>query len=351
MSQTATLLLRPGHWSPEVADVQGRLRSLELSIDDEDGYFGPATERAVRAFQQRRGLLVDGLVGSHTWSELVEAGWRLGDRVLYLRQPPLRGDDVRTLQARLNALGLDSGRVDGIFGADTDRAVRAFQREYGVAEDGIFGSRSLAALRGLRVDRPATAAHLREDLRRVEGAGLAGALVALDPGHGGTDPGEHGAGASEALLCWDLAGRVARALSLAGARAWFTRAETEDPSVPERARRANDLEADLFLSLHLNAHAEPHAEGTSAYYFGASRAGELLAECVQQELVGLGLRDCRTHPRAYPILRETRMPAVLIEPAHISSPEDARRLGEPDFRSAIAEAVARGVAAYFQVGR
>jgi N-acetylmuramoyl-L-alanine amidase len=352
MDATTTLLLRRGHRSPEVADVQGRLRALGLELDDEEAFFGPATERAVRAFQQRRGILVDGRVGRDTWIELVEAGWRLGDRSLYLKHPALRGDDVKALQARLNALGLDAGREDGIFGHDTDRAVRAFQREYDVAEDGIFGPRSLAALQGLRVDRPGTAARLREDLRRVESSGLQGSLVVIDPGHGGGDPGELGPHSDcEAEVCWDLAGRLAAALALANARVRFTRAETEDPDVAERARRANDLNAALFVSLHLNSHAEPRAEGTSTYYFGGSRAGELLAECVQQELVALGLSDCRTHARAYPILRETRMPAVLVEPAHISNPHDAGRLGDAEFRAAIAGAVARGIARYFEVER
>jgi N-acetylmuramoyl-L-alanine amidase len=346
------LLLRPGDRSPEVADVQARLRGLGLGIDDPDGAYGLPTEQAVRAFQQRRGLLVDGVVGPDTWSELVEAGWRLGDRSLYLRQPPLRGDDVRTLQARLNALGLDAGREDGIFGRDTDRAVRAFQREYDVAEDGIFGPRSLAALNGLRVDRAGTAAGLREDLRRVESPGMRGSLVVVDPGHGGDDPGERGCAAThESDLCWDVAARVAERLSLAGARVRFTRTEAENPDVAERARRANELDAHVFISLHLNFHPEGHAEGTSTYYFGGSRAAELLAECVQSRLVELGLRDCRAHARSYPILRETRMPAVLVEPAYISSPTDAGRLGDPRFRTAISWAIVRGVQCYFDAGR
>jgi N-acetylmuramoyl-L-alanine amidase len=352
VSDRRHLLLRPGDRSPEVADIQARLRALGFGVDDPEGLFGPPTDHAVRAFQQRRGLLVDGLVGPDTWSELVEAGWRLGDRSLYLKQPPLRGDDVRALQARLNALGLDPGREDGIFGGDTDRAVRAFQREYDVAEDGIFGPRSLAALAGLRIDRAGAAAGLREDLRRVESSGMRGALVVVDPGHGGDDVGERGCAAShESDFCWDLGGRVAERLALAGAGVRFTRTETENPDVTERARRANELGAHVFISLHLNFHPEERAEGTSTYYFGGSRAGELLADCVQSRLVELGLRDCRAHARSYPILRETRMPAVLVEPAYISSPTDAGRLGEPRFRTAIAWSIVRGVQCYFDAGR
>src|SRR5205814_7300565 len=112
------------------ADVQQRLVVAGETIDAGGlgGRFGSSTEGAVRAFQQRRGLLVDGTVGSETWGELVEAGFALGDRTLYLRSPHFRGDDVRALQRRLSSLGFDAGREDGIFGPRSDRAVREFQR-------------------------------------------------------------------------------------------------------------------------------------------------------------------------------------------------------------------------------
>ncbi|MDQ3951716.1 MAG: peptidoglycan-binding protein, partial [Actinomycetota bacterium] len=207
-------LIRQGDRSQQVADVQARLRALGLKVDDETGTFGDSTRHAVRTFQQRRGILVDGIVGPNTWTELVEASWRLGDRSLYLKHPAFRGDDVALLQKGLNALGFDSGREDGIFGADTARGVKAFQKEYGVAEDGIWGPRSQTALAGLRVDRPGTTAQLREELRRAGSPYLHGALVVLDPGHGGEDPGGSGtAGLVEADVSWDLAVRLAERLA------------------------------------------------------------------------------------------------------------------------------------------
>jgi N-acetylmuramoyl-L-alanine amidase len=342
-------LIREGDRSDEVADVQARLRALGIALDDETGTFGAATKQAVRAFQQRRGTLVDGVVGPDTWSELVEASWRLGDRVLYLKQPPTRGDDVATLQARLNALGFDAGRDDGIFGKNTDAAVRAFQKEYDVSEDGIFGIRSHAALVGLRVERPGVSAGLREELKRAERSGLREAVIVVDPGHGGADGGEHPPGQiSESDICWDISQRLAANFAGAGARVRLSRNEAECPENTERARRANAIGADLFLSLHLNANAQPDAAGASTYYFRASRAGEALAEAIQEELIGLGLRDCRSHGRSYPILRETRMPAVLIEPAFISNPAEATRLQNPTFRSTVAGAVLVGTRRYFE---
>jgi N-acetylmuramoyl-L-alanine amidase len=344
-------LIREGDFSGQVADIQARLRSVGADVDDDVGYFGGRTRQAVRAFQQQRGLLADGIVGPDTWNALVEAGWRFGDRVLYLKNPAMRGDDVLALQAQLNALGFDAGREDGIFGVDTDRAVRAFQHEYAIAEDGIFGPRTLAALAGLRADRPETAAGLREELRRVERAGTSETLVVVDPGHGGADLGSLGPGdESEADLCWDLANRLAALLAQSGGRVRFTRTETEAPDNSERARRANDSNADLFVSVHLNSHTEPLAQGASTYYFPRSRAAEMLAENVRAELVELGLRDCRSHPRTYSILRETRMPAVLVEPAFITNPDEAKLLVDPHFRSTLARAIATGVRRYLEDG-
>jgi N-acetylmuramoyl-L-alanine amidase len=340
-------LIREGDHSQQVADVQMRLRSLGIAIDDDTGTFGVGTRQAVRIFQQGREILTDGIVGPQTWSELVEASWRLGDRSLYLKQPPLRGDDVASLQSQLNALGFDAGHEDGIFGTNTAAAVRAFQKEYGVAEDGIFGVTSNQALSGLRVDRPGTARNLREQLSRTEHPGLQSALVVIDPGHGGSDPGERVGGLREADIAWELAVRLAERLVEQGAHVRFTRTEAEGPDASERARRANEIEGDLFVSLHLNTHDRSSAEGTSTYYFGSSRVGEALAEMIQGELVDLGLKDCRSHARSYTILKETRMPAVLVEPVFISNPDEAARLYDPHFLSRIAASVTRAIARYF----
>ena len=341
-------LIREGAGPAQVGDVQARLRSLGFEIDDDAGEFGSSTRQAVRAFQQRRGLLVDGIVGPQTWSELVEASWQLGDRILYMKSPPMRGDDIAQLQRQMNTLGFDSGKEDGIFGPNTDRAVRAFQKEYGVAEDGMFGPISHAALGGLRIDRPATARPLREELDRLSHPGVEGAIIVLDPGHGGDDTGDTTPeGRDEASFCWAIAQRLADLLSNAGATVRLTRDGDEALDVSERARRANALAADLFISLHLNAHREASASGASTFYFGGSSGGAALAERIQERLVGLGLDDCRAHARSYALLKETRMPAVIVEPLFITNPTEAKLLDDEDFIDAIATSIAIGTLSYF----
>ena len=106
----------------------------------------PATVAAVAAFQATRGLRSDGVCDEHTWTALVEASWKLGDRSLYLTAPNLRGDDVAELQDRLARLGFDCGRVDGIFGPRTARALEDFQSNCGLFADAVCGQDTVRAL-------------------------------------------------------------------------------------------------------------------------------------------------------------------------------------------------------------
>src|SRR5271154_6035132 len=99
--------LTEGDAGDEVADLQTRLAELDFACADPAGSYGPSTATAVKAFQEQRGLTADGRCDARTWTALVGAGYRLGDRTLYLRRPMLRGDDVADLQRRLSTLGFD----------------------------------------------------------------------------------------------------------------------------------------------------------------------------------------------------------------------------------------------------
>ena len=88
----------------------------------------------------------DGCCDEDTWKALVEATWKLGDRLLTLTSPNLRGDDVAELQATLGRLGFDCGRVDGILGPRTARALVDFQSNCGLLADGVCGTDTVRAL-------------------------------------------------------------------------------------------------------------------------------------------------------------------------------------------------------------
>jgi N-acetylmuramoyl-L-alanine amidase len=351
--------IRPGHRDDRVRDVQRRLLALGFHIESreiEGGAFGGSTHAAVRTFQQERGLLVDGLVGTDTWHELVEAGYSLGDRVLYLRHPSLRGDDVRAVQRRLNVLGFDPGREDGIFGDQTGRAVREFQRNVGLQPDGIVGPSTTEALDRL-LAAPVSGfgrAGVREtEGMRDRGASLEGRVIALDPGHGSADPGATGpTGLRESDVAFGLALGLGRQLDQRGSRTVLLRREDEDPEASARAARANEADADALVSIHLNSHEDPAAEGSAAYYFGrlgfSSVTGHALAELIQEGITAAtGLRDGRTHPKAFSILRETRMPAVQVEPCFITNPKEEQLLSEERFLREVARALAVALERFF----
>ncbi len=175
-------------------DVQHRLTELGHRIDAGElhGVFGRSTEDAVRSFQLARRLPVDGIVGADTWSQLVEAGYRLGDRTLYLRVPAFRGDDVRALQEMLNALGFDAGKQDGILGRRTADAVMEFQRNLADRSDGIVGLDTVRSLERMRppVDGPGLAVVREEEAIRSMVTSLEGSIVAVDAADGPADRGQ-----------------------------------------------------------------------------------------------------------------------------------------------------------------
>ena len=343
-------LIRRGDRGESVLDVQGRLVRLGHAItpDERSGVFGPSTEDAVRAFQQARGVLVDGIVGPDTWLELVDASWRLGDRTLYLRAPYFTGDDVQDLQDRLGTFGFDLGRSDGIFGPRTDRALREFQWNYGLPRDGVAGEQTVGALRGLPAiagTMPVGMVRERERMR-TRSQSLAGMRVVLDPGHGGGDPGNIGpSGAREDELALALASRVEAVLALAGAHVFLTRTGT-GPTDSVRAALANDLDAEVYIALHFGG-GEPSARGAAAFYFGHERfrsnEGARLADSLLESVCALGFVDARSHAKTFPVLRETRMAAVVLEAGYITNEDEERLLSDPTFRGTLAEAIGDGL--------
>jgi N-acetylmuramoyl-L-alanine amidase len=342
-------LIRRGERGEAVRDVQHRLLAAGIRIEPEEleGSYGPSTENAVTEFQRRRGLPPDGIVGPDTWAQLVEAGYRIGDRTLYLRSPAFRGDDVRELQRMLNALGFDTGKEDGILGGRTSQAIRDFQRNVGSKVDGIVGLDTVHSLEGMRpaVGGPGRAEVREGEAARHMGGTLSGSVVAIDPGHGPTDAGIEASGLSEADVAWRVSEALAAELGRRGARALLLRGADEDPEVGMRARRANAADAALCLSIHLGG-GELATSGAVCCYYGTptthSPMGLRLAESIRAELSGLG-PDGGVRPLAISILRETRMPAVQVELAVTTLPDEARRVLDPAFPGGAARAIASGV--------
>jgi N-acetylmuramoyl-L-alanine amidase len=237
-------------------------------------------------------------VSATTWDRLVEAGRRLGDRVLSTTAPLLRGDDVAELQERLAALGFDPGRVDGIFGAATRAAVAHFQHDAGLAADGIAGPATLAELRRLAVrHRDATlVSEVKERSRLVDGH-LGDLVVALGQS-GGLDA---------------LVEATARAVRTRGGQAVVVRDADEGPL----ALSANAARAGCLVVLRL----DPGSALATGLYFATERsespAGRRLAEALARGAGrALGVDDT-TRGMALPVLRESVMPTTVLEMGRI----------------------------------
>ena len=354
--------IRRGETGPAVVEIRSILVALEFlpsGVPDMSEY-DQDTETAVRAFQQSRGIGVDGIVGDETWQALDGARWTLGARTLYHSVPDaLVGEDVRALQERLLEMGYDTGRADAIYGARTARAVAQFQREVGLAPDGSCGPQTMKALK--RLGRKVVGGRpqwLREaEAFRQSGPNLVGKTIVIDPGHGGGD--DLGVVVpdgplrwTEADLAFDLAARLEGRLTAAGMRVHLTRGP--HPAAPltgaQRAELANSLSADLLISVHLDGLADsPQAEGVATYHYGTgngltSTVGERLANLVQREIVvRTGMQDCRIHAKTWELLRLTRMPAVRVDLGYLTSPTDRDKLVNPLFREQIVEAILAAV--------
>jgi N-acetylmuramoyl-L-alanine amidase len=350
--------IRRGDRGPAVSEIRTILAGLELLPATGGDEFDQLTDQAVRAFQQGRGLTVDGMVGSETWRALDAARWRLGARALYHAvSDPLVGEDVRALQERLLEMGYDVGRADGIYGPRTARVVAMFQREVGLSPDGSCGPQTLHALR--RLGRKVVGGRpqwLREvEVFRQSGPALVGKTIVIDPGHGATDPGKVVQDGplrwTEADLAFDLAARLEGRLGAAGMRVHLTRGPRPVTPLSDlgRAQLANELGADLLISLHIDGHANPAADGVATFHYGTgngatSTVGERLAGLVLREIAArTGMRDCGTHAKTWELLRLTRMPAVRVDVGYLTSPLDRARLVDPLFREQAVEAIVAAV--------
>jgi N-acetylmuramoyl-L-alanine amidase len=209
---------------------------------------------------------------------------------------------------------------------------------------------ALAGLPALGGETSGAAVREREALRRF-GPGIAGLHVVIDPGHGGDDPGFVGpGGATEAGVAFAIARRLEAVLSAWGVVVYPTREPERSPTDSQRATLANALEADLYIAIHTAGSTDSASAGAVTYYFGHERfrseAGARLAECIHEAIVGLGVADAGAHAKQYAILRETRMPAVQVEPGHLTNGTDEARLLDEAFRRRLAEAIAAGVRAF-----
>ena len=176
-------------------------------------------------------------------------------------------------------------------------------------------------------------------------------LVVIDPGHGGPDPGAIGIGGiRETDVVLEVSKIVKELLSNKGVNVRLTRRNEVDLDLPHRVSFANNMDADIFVSIHANASRGKRRDinGLETFYFRGWR-GRLLAKKIQKQIlrVSPGSPDRGVKQGRFYVIKNTRMPAVLVEIGFLTGRLDARRLEKTVHRKRIAYAIAKGILEYF----
>ena len=215
---------------------------------------------------------------------------------------------------------------------------------------------------------------------------IAPRTIVVDAGHGGRDPGTSHYGLQEKNLTLDIARRLRAELASRGMNSVMTRDRDEFIALSRRPDVANDMAADLFVSVHINANRNRRVSGVEVYYpresvisgsvpfppgiesvevatptltikqilwdlvltrsrRGSTRMASHICRALRDQL-GVPCRGVRG--ARFVVLREARMPAVLVEVGYVTNRPEAARLGTVSYRQAIAQAIANGVISYLR---
>ncbi len=174
--------------------------------------------------------------------------------------------------------------------------------------------------------------------------------ITIDPGHGGSEVGVIGClGDKEKDINLIIAQDLDKLLSQSGANVLMTRNEDCTVSLQDRTAMANNNNSDIFISIHNNAlpdsEADSNRSGTGIYYFYPQ--SKELAKAIQDTMLKeLELKDDKVRGKSFAVIRNTQMPAVLIEAGYLIVPEDNAKLITPEFQQKVAEAIKKGLENY-----
>jgi len=175
-------------------------------------------------------------------------------------------------------------------------------------------------------------------------------VVVVDAGHGGHDPGtSSAAGVQEKIINLRVAAKVARLLEQRGVAVKMTRWQDQFIELEDRAGLANQLEADLFVSIHADSAPSPDAEGFTIYVAnGASPETRRAARSISQAMARTGAASRGVREEDYRVLVHTHGPAVLIELGYLSNAQEAARLIQNAYQDRLAQAIVNGILSYLR---
>lgn len=173
-------------------------------------------------------------------------------------------------------------------------------------------------------------------------------VVIIDPGHGGSDPGAIGIGGlRETDITLAISQEVVRLLQQQGLQAYLTRTdESREVDLPPRVALAKQMRGDVFVSIHANSInlSRPDINGTETYFAPGAIAGKELAETILNSITrNVNIQSRGMHSARFYVIRNTPMPATLIETGFVTGAEDAPKLRDPTFQRQMAAAIAQGI--------
>ena len=275
--------------------MQQRLTALGILDDSlvEQGYFCEFTHTALCEFQTNRGLPQDGVCDRNAWDALIEASWLSGARLLYLTSPHQRGDDVIALQTNLAQLGFDCGHIDGILGPKSIHCLTDFQQNYGLVTDGICGPETLQALSRMssQTGTGPGIVSVRESEKLHQAAKVRDSLKIV-------------------VGCFGDLQSISRGLTRKLREQYDDVMTVEESDATLHATSANSFQADVYVGI-----AASSAQQHNIVFYGTegfiSPGGRRLAESIAARLGQVGFEQLVVQGMRLPILRATRMPAVL----------------------------------------
>lgn len=174
-----------------------------------------------------------------------------------------------------------------------------------------------------------------------------GFLIVVDPGHGGKDQGAKGVtGNLEKDFNLAVGNRLVQLLQqFPEFQVLTTRSTDVYLTLPERVELANEVEADLFLSIHANSF-RPDSRGTETYYYHSN--SQALAQVVHRHLLAATqFPDRKVKTAGFYVIKHTKMPAVLTETGFLSNAYENAKLASPEFQEKVAQALAAAVREYY----
>ncbi|SER29078.1 N-acetylmuramoyl-L-alanine amidase [Piscibacillus halophilus] len=310
-----------GKRSSDISNIKEKLNRVGFSGILVTDYFGDFTEKRVKEFQSYYGLLNNGIVDELTLTKLnkvYNSPFQYGKRHA----------NTSNIKRKLNNLGYSGITVTDYFGSYTEAKLKEFQRDKGLIVNGIADDVTLNAIENSITK------------------------IFIDAGHGGHDPGAVALGLKEKDVVLDIVLAMGQYLSnnFYGVDVSYSRVTDEYIALEDRAKLANNEGSDYFISVHNNKF-DGNANGLESYiHQNHSSETANKQKIIHDYLINkMGVRDRGKKKADFNVLRNTNMPAILVEYLFLDYPDENKKLQSSSYRNWLGQITAEAIASAFNL--